>query len=328
MWSTCIHVAGLFSDIAPGAEYSPVMSDGGSIVQYEACVRGRHKPELKLDFVNDITTRINPQPFHQAPQQLGYYDMTASMHGVAFIINNKVFKDEINHKTRDGTERDEYNIVQTCYFLGYRPIIFSNLDSAEILNLFETLDWRVKDSDQKAKNKVAHDSFMCCILSHGKEGAVYGSDSEPVEIKEIERLLVKNKTFKSKPKIFFIQACQGTSYGAEVQVTADSGPAAERTDLYTCLASVPGDKSYRDPSKGSWFITEVCKILCEYATCFSLHGDFQTLLNKNISNSAIYKYYEEKEEKWFSQHPVGLHQLKHHVHFFCDSNCMQPTRHF
>ena len=260
--------------------------DGNKIIQCEAHIRGIYKPILRLDVDPKITSSIVSQRLQQKPQELGYYDMTASMHGVAFIINIKKFEDTISHETRHGTERDEYNLKETFHFLGYRTVVFSDLTSKQILCLFESLDRQVQASDDKATSPVAHDSFVCCILSHGGEGVVYGSDSKPVEIKKIEALLVNNTKFKSLPKMLFIQACQGQGHGIELPVRPDSGPAEERIDLYTCLASVPGDKSYRDINRGSWFVTELCKILCKYATCLSLQSeDFKKHLEDSITST-------------------------------------------
>ena len=118
--------------------------------------------------------------------------------------------------------------------------------------------------------------------------------------------------FKSLPKMLFIQACQGQGHSIEHQVRPDSGPAEERIDLYTCLASVPGDKSYRDINRGSWFVTELCKILCKYATCLSLQSeDFK----KHLEDST-YKIYVKEAKKWFVQEPFISHELKKYVHFF------------
>ena len=34
------------------------------------------------------------------------------------IINNRTFKNSEAHPVREGTERDEYNLIQTFYFRG------------------------------------------------------------------------------------------------------------------------------------------------------------------------------------------------------------------
>jgi len=56
--------------------------------------------------------------------------------------------------------------------------------------------------------------FVLCILSHGSQGSIYGTDGEEIEIDKImEQFDGKNcPALKDKPKLFFIQACQGRKY--------------------------------------------------------------------------------------------------------------------
>jgi len=295
-----------------------VESDGeGRITQYEACDRGTHMAQLKLDDSETKVTKITPQPFRQQPYDSGYYNMSAPRHGVALIINNKILRDRLRHKDRIGTKRDEYNLIQTFLYLGYRPIVCTNLTSGEMLHIFETLDDILKDSDSKSKAnaKVAHDSFVCCFLSHGTRDAIYGADSEPVKREDMERRAGMSKTLNSRPKIFFVQACQGDEYGeAPVERQQADDTSSARADFYICLATTLGDKSYRDIYTGSWFITEVCKVLCKYASCDSLHTDFQLRLNQNVSNNETYRYFSKKQR--YAQQPASSNQLQRHVHFF------------
>ena len=283
-------------------------------MQYEAQPRGTHIPKLKLDDDERKETLITPKRYRQEDHKLGYYQMASAMHGVAFIINNKTFADTIKHGEREGTDRDEYNLLQTCAFLGYRPIIFRNLTSIEIKQVFENLDRYLTHSDNGARNKVAHDSFICCILSHGDRGVVFGSDSEPVELENVEKWAGKSKTLRDKPKIFFIQARQGTEPGTEAVATVtlhgDRLDASERAHIYTCKAICITMGS----TMGSWFVIEVCKILCEFGPCYKFPDDFQPKLNQNVTNNKEYIY---QKDKTHIQQPVSCyHQLQHCIHFF------------
>ena len=53
-----------------------------------------------------------------------------------------------------------------------------------------------------------HSCFVCCILSHGDEGVIYGTDGT-VEIREFTSYFGRNRSLVGKPKLFFFQACQG-----------------------------------------------------------------------------------------------------------------------
>ena len=52
---------------------------------------------------------------------------------------------------------------------------------------------------------------VICILSHGMEGAVYGSDGDIVKTSEIMEALNNDNCEKmaGKPKMIVVQACQG-----------------------------------------------------------------------------------------------------------------------
>ena len=233
--------------MALGRKCALVLSDGGKINFVEASGRYREgvreKPKLIL---HGKLTTIPPRPIKIDSPKSGYYAMTAEMHGVALIINNKIFADTLNHVARDGTEIDEDNLKETCLFLGYRLLICNNLTSTEIHNLFDHLDEYLRDSDAKAKNRVAHDSFICCILSPGDRGKIYGSDSKGIPREHIEDMVGKSVILKDKPKVFFIQACQGDHPGSEpfTSILADSST-SRRAHMYICLAAVIGEKAYR-----------------------------------------------------------------------------------
>ena len=84
---------------------------------------------------------------------------------------------------------------------------------------------------QIAVKSIVYDSVIICILSHGIEGStahlkmieilnnitlnkiitgvVYGANSIPVTIKEIDQTLANATGLLNKPKMILIQACQG-----------------------------------------------------------------------------------------------------------------------
>ena len=89
--------------------------------------------------------------------------MIAKKHGVAMIINNKTFKE---HSKRTGTDRDEANLIETWRYLGYHVVVFKDCKRDTMAQLFLNVDEEVLNDVRD----VEHDSFVSCILSHGKEG--------------------------------------------------------------------------------------------------------------------------------------------------------------
>lgn len=56
-----------------------------------------------------------------------------------------------------------------------------------------------------------YDCFVCCILSHGVLQNIYGTNGRLVRIAELTGIFRSGKcpSLAGKPKLFFIQACQG-----------------------------------------------------------------------------------------------------------------------
>uniref|UniRef100_A0A8U8C8J2 Caspase-8 n=1 Tax=Geospiza parvula TaxID=87175 RepID=A0A8U8C8J2_GEOPR len=155
-------------------------------------------------------------------------------------------------------------------WLGLDVRTYTDLTSREIINLMET--WQ-RVPDHKDRN-----CFICCILSHGKSGAVYGTDDRLVSI----RVLTSHFTAKrcpqlaAKPKLFFIQACQGDKIQRPVYVDTD-GPTPdlssmqervflsesipEEADFLLGMATVDGYVSFRHMEEGSWYMQALCSNL-------------------------------------------------------------------
>ena len=278
----------------------------GIIKLYKAYDRGKQFAHLKLHDGGDRITLIRPQPYHQAPGAR-FYSMTAKRHGVALIISNEHFK---AHGDREGTDRDEHNLIETFLFLGYRPIVCHDLTSAEIHCIFGNLDAFLTNCDSKATAKVKNDSFVCCVLSHFDRGSIIGSDSRTLSCDKIENLVGESKTLHGKPKIFFAS-------GSWCSTSSGHGHAdgSSKGDIYVCSATVTGGQSYRDAIRGSWFFIEMCKILCEYGTCYSLFK-FQSEVNEKVSQHPEYEY-NARDGKVFRQQPTcSTNTLQHDVHFF------------
>ena len=93
---------------------------------------------------------------------------------------------------------------------------------------------------------------------------IFGSDSKPLEHNQIQRFLAKSEKLRGKPKLIFIQACQGENPGTEAvndrlpDVATDDDRISEYTDFYLSCASVAGDRSYRDIYTGKhWTLTDL-----------------------------------------------------------------------
>lgn len=126
----------------------------------------------------------------------------------------------------------------------------------------------------------SHDAFVCCILTHGKMGKLAGSNSEYLKIQDIVGVFAaeKCKHLAGKPKMFFIQACQGKEeqnlQHVDIETDCPIPPIKEsgigfglketlpnQSDFLLGFATVPGYVSYRSRSTGSWYIPALVELL-------------------------------------------------------------------
>uniref|UniRef100_A0A8C3NKJ9 Uncharacterized protein n=1 Tax=Geospiza parvula TaxID=87175 RepID=A0A8C3NKJ9_GEOPR len=199
-------------------------------------------------------------------QTMKSYKMDGPHRGFCLIINNVNF----HSSQRKGSCKDAEQLERVFTWLGLDVRTYTDLTSREIINLMET--WQ-RVPDHKDRN-----CFICCILSHGKSGAVYGTDDRLVSI----RVLTSHFTAKrcpqlaAKPKLFFIQACQGDKIQRPVYVDTD-GPTPdlssmqervflsesipEEADFLLGMATVDGYVSFRHMEEGSWYMQALCSNL-------------------------------------------------------------------
>lgn len=128
-----------------------------------------------------------------------------------------------------------------------------------------------------SRNHSHFESLVCCILSHGQEGSVYGVEGRTVTYRELMEPFsgINCSSLAEKPKLFFIQACQGNREQRAVTIEAD-GPAGSlvQSDAVVAKDSIPSDAdfllgmatvasfiSYRERTKGTWFIQSLCENL-------------------------------------------------------------------
>ena len=279
---------------------------------FEAQIRGQHKPKLKFGN-GDKITEISPDPINIPNLTKGYYPMKSGVHGLALIINNKTFTGKLKDDTRIGSDRDEYNLVETWLYLGYQVVVCRESTKIEMENIFNEIDKLLSNISSKSKIKVSNDSFVCCILSHGDKSCIYTSDSQKVDIKYLEVCMGKSKILNSKPKMLFIQACQGEGLGtAEVQSIRPDG--CERSDVYISYAAAPGDQCYRNIETGSWFVCALCKVLCKESTSSSLN-EIQHAINCEVASDPDLVY-SSRFGELYKQQPSCSDQLEKSVHFF------------
>ncbi|KAF6113012.1 caspase 8 [Phyllostomus discolor] len=206
------------------------------------------------------------------------YRMTSKPRGYCVIFNNYDFslaRESVprlhNIKDRNGTHLDA-EALRTTFSMLHFDIVQHNDFTAE--KIYETLEgYQSKDHNNK-------DCFICCILSHGDKGIIYGSDGQEAPIHELTSFFTSSKcpSLAGKPKIFFIQACQGDNYQKGIAVETDSEEKEDylemdltlqkryipdEADFLLGMATVNNCVSYRSPMEGTWYIQSLCQSLKE-----------------------------------------------------------------
>ncbi|KAM9123481.1 caspase-8-like isoform 2-T3 [Pangshura tecta] len=189
------------------------------------------------------------------------YMMKNNPHGYCVILNNSDFKNP--DETRQGTDKDAEALKRVFEWLQFETIEHRNLEAEEI---YKTVK---KYSNMDHSNM---DCFICCLLSHGEKGKVRGTDWNSAAIKDLVSCFTGSRcpSLAGKPKLFFIQACQGKTGQKSIPVKEDSSRQLEAdalpllsipdwADILIGMATVEDFECYRYIEKGSAFIQCLCK---------------------------------------------------------------------
>ncbi|CAB1326554.1 unnamed protein product [Coregonus sp. 'balchen'] len=173
-------------------------------------------------------------------------------------------------RDRPGTEQDERALFSVFSKLGFEVEVERDLTGRTMLEVVQELGGR---------SHVQADALVVCVLSHGEKVCVFGTDGGVVPIRSLTRPFTSAQcsSLAGKPKLFFIQACQGKGLQQGTLLAPSIGQ-GERQGRYEAdagaIESVPWDadflvgmatveeyKSFRNTRAGSIYIQELCKQL-------------------------------------------------------------------
>lgn len=203
------------------------------------------------------------------------YEVNRDRPGVLLIINQNKFYMETDPnlsymlpqkplEERMGTEKDVAALQRTFNQFNYDIIIRNDLTHLEIIDeIRTTIETMTKSTS----------SLFVAILSHGLEGCVFGSNSIPLEVREIKNQIYKcgDHLLIGRPKCLIVQACQGQDLQISKLIAAnelqtDSPNANPGTvaippcsDFLIAWSTVEGFASLRHKRTGTWFIQTLCE---------------------------------------------------------------------
>ena len=197
------------------------------------------------------------------------------------IFNNKKFVGNQLFAERHGTEKD-VQVLENVFgaLLGFRVSVYNDKSEVEMMLLLQ---------ECAEQNHAPFSAFFVIILSHGEKGVILTSDCKAVKVCTIaSRFTVKNcPSLARKPKIFIVQACQGSDISevmrltpcqqqqqrhpvdrveqdGEVELIAQ-GMTLNDADFLFAFSTMSGKASMRDTERGSWYIQELARALELYA---------------------------------------------------------------
>lgn len=189
-----------------------------------------------------------------------YYNMNHKARGMAIIFNHEHF-DIHSLKSRTGTNVDSDNLAKVLKSLGFKVSILHNNTSSDILRTIQQIA-EIDHSD--------HDCLLIAVLTHGELGMLYAKDTHYKPDNLWGHFTAdKCPTLAGKPKLFFIQACQGDKLDAGITLnrTETDGLSSSsykipiHADFLIVFSTVPGYYSWRNTTRGSWFMQALCEEL-------------------------------------------------------------------
>ena len=269
------------------------------------------------------------------------YEMTSNPRGICVIISNKKFT---RMTARQGTEIDQAKLEATFKKLGFIIKRYENLNVKDMVGVMK--DISILDHSK-------YQALVICILSHGGEdfifrkddqqpgtsqrqpvqregdrqiqgNFVYGVDDNVIPIRYLTMYFKssKCKTLANKPKLFFIQACQGKNMDTGVLMSSDlqqDGPSVadiidmdvdptslpqeeemdatphaadnkkvipDESDFLLGYATVFGYVSYRSKKSGSFYIKSLTENLNNFSDTLDLQG-IMTQVNHDVAEENI-----------------------------------------
>ncbi|XP_010862889.2 caspase-8 isoform X1 [Esox lucius] len=186
----------------------------------------RCQPEDALRIIKKVKRDLNLDEVRK-------YGVTSKPRGLCLILNNVEFKDIKHIDDRNGSNIDAgisttmKALARLFSWLGFCVVMCKDKkkkEMEEVLNIFSKLnqfpelqqcgvmEWageRRKFID--LDGRIQHgDVFICCVLSHGVDRGIYGTDGQVLPTNDLLLPFTPSNCpdLKEKPKLFFIQACR------------------------------------------------------------------------------------------------------------------------
>ncbi|EDW36080.1 GL16870 [Drosophila persimilis] len=199
------------------------------------------------------------------------YNMNHKHRGQAIIFNHEFFEIP-TLRARMGTNVDAEELRKTFKRLGFD------------VSVHKDCKWQnIREQIEKAAalDHTDSDCLAIAILSHGEHGCIYANDVQ-YKLDQIWHYFTAKMcpTLAGKPKLFFIQACQGDGLDEGVMlekgVTETDGDSSMgykipvHADFLFSYSTIPGYYSWRNINNGSWYMQSLIQELNSNAKKYDL----------------------------------------------------------
>lgn len=215
------------------------------------------------------------------------YDMSKFPRGKLVIVNiNKIYFESVTFE-RVGTERDCQDLCELFLSFGFEVNVLEDVKQDELISYMTHL----------SKQSFMHtNALFIAFLTHGHEKFIFAADGK-VEIKSITSLF-RGSNIAGKPKVFLIQACQGSEHMEQINPTSllevdgtmelvNKMELPVEADFLYAYSTVPGFSSWRSKS-GSWFIQIICDVFRKHGRSMDvvrMLTKVNALLSERMSHS-------------------------------------------
>lgn len=200
--------------------------------------------------------------------------MSHKNRGHALIFNHERFSN-LDLAPRIGTNIDCENLCETLTSLHFKVTVYSDKRWTEIRSILENIS-----SIDHSEN----DCILITVLSHGERDSVWAKDCT-YKLERLYSFFTADRcpSLAGKPKLFVLQACQGTQVDSGVTMSSNTQTDSVATmnyripvqsDFLIMCSTMPGYVSWRNETGGSWFIRSLCEQLKINGTRY----DIMTLL--------------------------------------------------
>ncbi|XP_004550821.1 caspase-2 isoform X6 [Maylandia zebra] len=283
--------------------------------------RTHESMEFSLDADSPINSPVLPcTPDFYLSRCQQSYRLSSSPRGFGLVISNVTFDPcaAPDLDPRKGGEVDDEVLRKVFTELDYIVAVHRDLTAQGMRTCIENFS-------RRPEHRTV-DSCVVCLLSHGVEGAVYGTDGKLLQLDWVFEAFdnAHCPLLQNKPKMFFIQACRGEEMdcgveqidgpkrtcspsceqrdaGREGQGDADSRQRGDtgrpriklpqRSDMICGFASLKGQRictaAMRNTKRGSWFIQELNSALRLHARDTHL-ADILVQVNSRIKEREGY----------------------------------------